>query len=196
MRIGLMIAAALMFVPAAAFAHPAIGDGHGFTQGLAHPLGGLDHILAMVAVGAFAWQLGGRALWAVPATFIVVMTAGSALAIAGMAMPGVEIGIAVSVIALGAIVALRVRPSVALAMGVVALFAIFHGHAHGSEMPLEASSAAYAIGFMLATALLHLAGIALGFMIGRAGELYGRLLYRLAGGFVALAGIAILTYAI
>jgi len=166
MHIGLTIAAALLLIPTAAFAHPAIGNAHGFVQGLAHPLGGLDHILAMVAVGVFAWQLGGRALWAVPATFVLVMALGGILGITGIGIPGIEIGIAASVIVLGTIVALRVKASVAVAMAVVALFAIFHGHAHGTEMPLAAASVPYAVGFMLATALLHLAGIALGFAIG------------------------------
>jgi urease accessory protein len=196
MRIALTIIAALLLLPTAAFAHPAIGDAHGFVQGLAHPLGGLDHILAMVAVGVFAWQLGGRALWAVPTTFVLVMALGGILGITGVAVPGVEIGIAASVIVLGAIVAFRVKASVALAMGLVALFAIFHGHAHGTEMPLAAVSVPYGFGFMFATMLLHLAGIALGFAIGRAGESYGRLGYRFAGGLVALAGIAILAQAI
>jgi urease accessory protein len=194
MRLGLMIAAAVMLVPTAAFAHPAVG-GHGFVQGLAHPLGGLDHILAMVAVGVFAWQLGGRALWAVPATFVLIMALGGAIGMAGIPVPGVEIGIAASLIVLGAVVAFRVKASVALAMALVALFAVFHGHAHGTEVPLAVSSAVYAAGFMLATAFLHLAGIALGFMIGRIGEAYGRLVYRFAGGLVALAGVAILTHA-
>jgi len=192
MHIGLTIAAALLLIPTAAFAHPAIGNAHGFVQGLAHPLGGLDHILAMVAVGVFAWQLGGRALWAVPATFVLVMALGGILGITGIGIPGIEIGIAASVIVLGTIVALRVKASVAVAMAVVALFAIFHGHAHGTEMPLAAASVPYAVGFMLATALLHLAGIALGFAIGRAGDSYGRF----AGGLVALAGVAILAQAI
>jgi urease accessory protein len=196
MRIGLTIATALLFLPSAAFAHPAIGNAHGFVQGFGHPLGGLDHILAMVAVGIFAWQLGGRALWAVPATFVLVMALGGVLGISGIAIPGVEIGIAASIIVLGAIVALRVKASVAVAMGVVALFAIFHGHAHGTEMPLAAGSGPYALGFMLATALLHLTGIGLGFAIGRVGESYGRLGYRFAGGLVALAGLAILVQAI
>ena len=196
MHIGLTIAAALLLIPTAAFAHPAIGNAHGFVQGLAHPLGGLDHILAMVAVGVFAWQLGGRALWAVPATFVLVMALGGILGITGIGIPGIEIGIAASVIVLGTIVALRVKASVAVAMAVVALFAIFHGHAHGTEMPLAAASVPYAVGFMLATALLHLAGIALGFAIGRAGDSCGRLGYRFAGGLVALAGVAILAQAI
>jgi urease accessory protein len=196
MRMRVLIAAALMLVPSAALAHPAISEAHGFVQGLAHPLGGLDHILAMVAVGVFAWQLGGRAVWAVPATFVLIMALGSMLGIADIGIRGVQIGIAASVIVLGAIVAFRVNASVAAAMGVVALFAIFHGHAHGAEMPLAAASVPYALGFMLATALLHLAGVALGFVIGRAGESYGRLGYRFAGGLVALAGIAILAQTI
>ena len=158
--------AALALLPTAALARPGIGHPHGFVHGFAHPLGGLDHVLAMVAVGLFAWQLGGRALWLVPATFVLVMALGGALGIAGVAVPGVEIGIVASVIVLGAIVALRVKTPLAIATGLVALFAIFHGHAHGTEMPLDASGAVYAAGFLLATALLHAAGIALGFAIG------------------------------
>ncbi len=154
MRQGLTIAAALTLVPTAAFAHP---------------LGGLDHILAMVTVGIFAWQLGGRALWLVPASFVAAMMLGGALAIAGVPVPMVETGIAASVIVLGATVALGIKAPVAIAMGLVGLFAIFHGHAHGSEMPLDAGAGTYAAGFMLATALLHMAGIALGAMIGRIG---------------------------
>jgi urease accessory protein len=183
-------------VPTAALAHPAIGDAHGFVHGFAHPLSGLDHILAMVTVGIFAWQLGGRALWLVPGTFVAVMALGGLLGMAGIGIAGVEIGIAASVIVLGAIVALGVKPPVAIAMGIVALFAIFHGHSHGTEMPLDVAGAAYAAGFMLATALLHGAGIALGMLIGRVGEANGRLGYRVSGGLVALAGVAILTQAL
>lgn len=198
MRTGLIhtIAAAVSLTPTAAFAHTGIGDGHGFIHGFAHPLGGLDHVLAMVMVGMFAWQLGGRALWLVPATFVVVMTAGGALAVAGIPMPFVEFGIAASVIVLGAILALGVKAPVAIAMGIVGLFAIFHGHAHGTEMPFAASGAAYAAGFALATALLHASGIAAGFGTGRIGAAQGRLAYRFGGGLAALAGVAILTHMI
>jgi urease accessory protein len=196
MRTGLTIAAALTLIPTAALAHPGIGDAHGFAHGLAHPLGGLDHILAMVAVGIFAWQLGGRALWLVPATFISVMAAGAALAMAGVAVPQVELGIAASVIVLGAIVALGLHVPVAIAMGLVGLFAIFHGHAHGTEMPLDAAGAAYAAGFMLATALLHVGGIALGFAVGRIGDAFGRRAYQLGGSAIALAGAAILAHVV
>jgi len=191
MRIGLTTAA-LTLIPTAAFAHPGIGDAHGFVAGFAHPLGGLDHILAMVTVGIFAWQLGGRALWLVPATFVLAMAAGGALGMAGVPVPFVELGIAISVIVLGAIVAFARKAPVAIAVGIVGLFAIFHGHAHGTEMPLDATSGAYAAGFMLATALLHVAGIALGFAIGRIA--HGRAAYQLGGSLVALAGVAILTH--
>ncbi|MBV8421053.1 MAG: HupE/UreJ family protein [Hyphomicrobiales bacterium] len=193
MRTGLTTAA-LTLIPTAAFAHPAIGDAHGFVAGFAHPLGGLDHVLAMVTVGIFAWQLGGRALWLVPATFVLAMAAGGALGMAGVPVPFVELGIAASVIVLGAVVAFARRAPVAIAVGLVGVFAIFHGHAHGTEMPLDATGGAYAAGFMLATALLHAAGIALGFAIGRIA--HGRAAYQLGGSLVALAGVAILTHLI
>ena len=193
MRRGL-IAAAVTLLPTAALAHPGIGgDAHGFAQGFAHPLGGLDHVLAMVTVGIFAWQLGGRALWLVPASFVVAMAAGGALAMLGVPLPHVELGVAFSVIVLGAVVALGVKAPLAIAMGLVGLFAVFHGHAHGSEMPLDAAGGAYGAGFVLATALLHMAGIALGVTIGRIGDAHGRAIYRFGGAFIALAGVAILT---
>jgi urease accessory protein len=189
MRIGLLTAA-LTLIPAAAFAHTGAGEAHGFVWGFAHPLGGLDHILAMVTVGIFAWQLGGRALWLVPATFVLVMAAGAALGMAGLPLPFVEFGIAASVIVLGSIVAFARGAPIAVAVGIVGLFAIFHGHAHGTEMALNAAAGAYAAGFLLATALLHLAGIALGCAIGRLAD--GRAAYQLGGALVALAGLAIL----
>jgi urease accessory protein len=188
------IAAALSLVPTAALAHSGVGHVHGFAQGFLHPLGGVDHVLAMVTVGVFAWQLSGRALWLVPATFVLAMAAGGALGIAGVELPLVEFGIATSVVVLGAIVALKVRTPLAVAMGVVGAFAVFHGHAHGTEMPPDALGAAYAAGFLLATALLHAGGIALGFGIGRIGDIQGRLVYRVGGGLVALAGVAILVH--
>jgi urease accessory protein len=190
------LAAVLMLAPTTAFAHTGAGYAHGFADGFAHPLGGLDHILAMVTVGVLAWQLGGRATWLVPASFVSLMAIGGTFGIAGEPLPWVELGIAASVIVLGAMVALGVKAPLAVAMGIVGLFAIFHGYAHGTEMPLDASGGVYAAGFMLATALLHVAGIALGFLIGRIGDLYGRLAYRLGGGLVALAGVGILAHVI
>lgn len=184
------IAAALALVPTAASAHSGLGHVHGFVQGFAHPLGGIDHVLAMVTVGVLAWQLGGRALRPLPATFVLVMAAGGALGMAGVELPSVEFGIAASLVVLGAIVALEVKAPLALAMGVVGTFAVFHGHAHGIEMPPDALGAAYAAGFLLATALLHAGGIALG--IGRIGESFGRYAFRFGGALVTLAGVAIL----
>jgi urease accessory protein len=188
-----MIAAALLAAPTAAFAHTGVGDTHGFAHGFVHPISGIDHILAMVTVGIFAYQLGGRALWLVPATFVLVMAGGGALGIAGVPVPYVEVGIALSVIVLGAVVALGIQAALAVAMGLVGFFAIFHGHAHGAEMPPDAAGAAYGLGFMAATALLHLTGIGVGFLIGFAGTAYGNTVYRVAGSLVALAGVGLLT---
>ena len=190
------IALTLTLFPSAAFAHPGAGYTHDFEPGLAHPFAGADHILALVTVGIFAWQLGGRAVWLIPATFVLLMGAGGALATAGTALPSVEIGIAASVIVLGALVGFKVPAPLAIAAGTIAMFAIFHGHAHGSEMPIDLSAVAYTAGFMLATALLHGIGIALGFATSRIGEHHGRLAYALGGGTVALAGLGILAHAI
>ena len=193
MRTGL-ITVALTLIPAAALAHTGAGDVHGFASGFAHPFGGLDHVLAMVTVGILAWQLGGRALVLVPATFVLVMAAGAALGMAGIPLPSVELGIAASLIVLGGMVAFARKAPLAIVIGLVGLFAILHGHAHGTEMALDAGASAYALGFMLATALLHIGGIALGCAIGRIAD--GRAAYRLGGALVALAGVAILTQTI
>jgi urease accessory protein len=188
--------AALVLAPSAALAHTGVGGTQGFGPGFLHPLGGLDHQLAMVMVGMFAWQLGGRALWLVPATFVLVMAAGGLLGVSGVPLPFVETGIAVSVIVLGAIVAFGVKAPVAAAMAVVSAFAVFHGHAHGAEMPINVSGVTYAIGFMLATALLHAVGIVIGFAIGRIGKTYGKTVFRVAGGGASLAGLVLLAGAL
>ena len=187
-------AAILVAIPGAALAHPG-HDAGGFAHGLVHPLGGLDHVLAMVAVGLYAALPGGRALWLVPATFVGVMAIGGALGAAGYPLPYVETGIALSVIVLGLAVALRVSLPTLGAMALAGLFAIFHGHTHGAEMPLGVSGVTYAAGFMLATALLHGAGIAIGLVAGRLAEHGGWRVAQAAGGAMALAGIALLANA-
>jgi urease accessory protein len=174
------LAAAIALMPAVAFAHTGIGNTNGFLHGFGHPLSGLDHILAMLMVGIFAWQLGGRALWLVPITFVGIMAIGGTL------------GIALSVVVLGAVVAFNVKAPVAAAMGMVGLFAIFHGHAHGAEISADASGVAYAAGFLIATALLHLAGISAGFLIAKTGQHYGSMVMRLTGGLTTVAGVALL----
>jgi urease accessory protein len=180
-------------MPTVAAAHTGVGAPAGFAHGFLHPITGLDHILAMVTVGIFAWQLGWRALCLVPATFVAVMALGGTLGIAGIGVPFVELGIALSVVVLGALVAAGVKAPVAAAMALAGGFAIFHGHAHGAEMPETVAGLAYGVGFMLATALLHLAGIGIGMLIGRTGDRYGPVAVRSAGGCIALAGVGILT---
>jgi len=179
---------ALCLVPTAALAHAGVGSTSGFVHGFMHPLGGLDHQLAMI----FAYQLGGRALWLVPLTFVAVMALGGFLGVAGVPVPFVEAGIALSVIVLGAIVAFGVKAPVAVAMGAVGFFAIFHGHVHGSEMPIDAAGAIYGAGFMVATVILHAVGIGIGFLIGMTSRTYGNNVYRVAGGIASVAGVALL----
>jgi len=164
-RIALRIAAAfLALAPTVAFAHPG-HEGASLVSGFTHPLGGFDHIIAMVAVGLLAARLGGRALWLVPASFITAMAVAGLAGSAGMALPYVETGIAVSVVALGVVALCGVAMPVAVAMGLVAFFAVFHGYAHGIEMPETVSGLAYGAGFVAATAMLHGIGIGLGLAI-------------------------------
>jgi urease accessory protein len=164
-RTALRIAAVLLaLVPTVAFAHPG-HDGPGLVAGFLHPLGGVDHIIAMVAVGLLAARLGGRALWLVPASFVGTMAVAGLAAMAGLGLPFVETGIALSVVVLAAVAILGVAMPVAAAMGLVAFFAVFHGYAHGAEMPETASGFAYGAGFVAATALLHGVGIGIGLTI-------------------------------
>jgi urease accessory protein len=175
-----------------ASAHIGLGHVAGFTHGFAHPLSGLDHIIAMVAVGLYAANLGGRNIWLVPAAFVATMIAGGALGYAGFPLPLVEVGIGLSVVVMSLAVAAGIRLPTAAAMTLVGLFALFHGHAHGSEGAELASFLPYAAGFVIATTLLHLAGISLGLGLDRLGPDTSVALKRVSGGAGALAGIAIL----
>jgi urease accessory protein len=145
-----------------AFSHPTNGLGVGFVSGFTHPLTGIDHVLAMVAVGVWGTQLGKPAIWLLPVTFPLVMSLGGALGIRGVPLPGVEIGVAASAAILGLMIVLSARPPIGFAAVLVGAFAIFHGYAHGIELPKAAYPLAYGVGFVLATGLLHLTGIALG----------------------------------
>ncbi|PYE87321.1 HupE/UreJ family protein [Phyllobacterium leguminum] len=189
----ILITAAFTVAPALAHAHTGAGGTSGLVHGFMHPIGGLDHMLAMIAVGMFAFLLGGRALWLVPASFVLMMAFGGLMGMEGTALPFVEAGIAASLVVLGLAVALRWKAPVAVAMTVVGLFAVFHGYAHGAEMPLDRSGLAYALGFMAATALLHIAGIGLGAASGRIRSVSAM---RLGGGTIALIGVAMLGGAI
>lgn len=188
----LLALAALAGSSLPALAHPGIGGAHGFAHGFAHPIGGLDHTLAMVAIGLLAAQIGGRALWLLPATFMAAMAAGGALGVAGVPLPFVEIGIAGSVLVLGAVVAFGRALPLSAAMALAAVFAVFHGHAHGTEMPVDASGLAYGLGFMAATGLLHAAGVALGLAAGRLAERAGPAALRLGGAAIAIAGLGLI----
>jgi urease accessory protein len=181
------------FLPVAASAHIGIGDTHGYLHGFSHPLSDTDRVLAMVAVGLFAAHLGGRALWLVPLTFVAVMALAGIAGIAGVKLPFVEIGIGISVVVLGLAVAFQISVPTLVAMSLVGFFAIFHGHAHGAEMPESVSGLAYGVGLMCATAVLHAIGVGLGVAIGDAGQVFTRRIAQLGGGAMAIAGVAILT---
>ncbi|MCG7962877.1 MAG: HupE/UreJ family protein [Candidatus Thiodiazotropha taylori] len=161
----LMVLLVLSSWSAASMAHAEVGVAGGLLSGLMHPIYGPDHLLAMVAVGLWGAQLGTPAIYLLPITFPVVMALGGLLGVAGMPLPFIEVGIALSALALGAMVAANLRPPLWIAAALVGLFAIFHGHAHGTEMPDAANPLAYGIGFIISTGLLHLTGILIGLMI-------------------------------
>jgi urease accessory protein len=183
-RIALLLPWLLLW-SARAHAH-ILGDASGgFVSGFEHPISGLDHIVAMVSVGLWGAQLGAPAIWLLPVTFPIVMAFGGMLGLMGVPLPGTEIGIAVSAIGLGAAVATEARPPLWAAALLVGFFAIFHGHAHGTELPPDESGVLYSIGFVIATGLLHLTGIAIG-LIHR--WKIGELALRFGGAGVALVG--------
>ncbi len=172
-------------LPLAVFAHEQVGAAAGFLTGLRHPISGLDHVLAMISVGLWGAQLGAPAVWLLPVTFPMVMAFGGFLGLVGIPLPGVEFGIALSAIMLGLMVAGEVRPPLAVAAVLVGFFAVFHGHAHGTELPAGQSGLTYSIGFVVATGCLHAVGIAIG-LVHRWKT--GRAALRLAGAIVAIAG--------
>jgi len=190
-------ALAALFTLAAgpALAHTGVGAVGGLSAGFGHPIGGLDHILAMVAVGVLAAQAGlrgdRRALWLLPITFVVVMIVGGLLGVVGTPLPFVELGIVGSVIVLGIVIALGRSLPLIPAMGLVGLMAIFHGHAHGTEMPMDASALTYGLGFALATALLHGAGILGTLGLSRLAERIAPSAIRVGGAGIALAGLGL-----
>jgi urease accessory protein len=181
-----LAAAALLGAPVAE-AHLIGEHGAGFEAGILHPLSGLDHLLAMIAVGIWAAQLGGRAIWAVPCAFVGFMVVGGLLAVSGISMPLVEPGILGSVLLFGLLIATAARVPTVVGMAIVGLFALFHGHAHGTELPEAANPAAYALGFVMATSFLHAVGLGLALMIGRIAP---KPVLRVIGGGIAAAGVA------
>ncbi len=174
----------LMLAASAAQAHTGTGTAGGFSAGFLHPILGWDHVVAMVAVGLWGAVLGKPAIWILPVVFPLVMAFGAALGIMGVPLPQVETGIALSSIVLGLLIAFAVRAPLWMSGIIVGIFAIFHGHAHGVELPTAANPIAYGVGFVLATGLLHLCGIVLGEL---AGSPRGRMAIRAAG--LGIAGV-------
>jgi urease accessory protein len=185
---GLVLAWSLC-IPATAEAHTETGTVGGFVSGFLHPLTGLDHIVAMVAVGLWGAFLGPPAMWLLPVVFPVVMAVGGAMGVLGVPLPGVETGIALSGIVLGFMVAFSARPPLWVAAVIVGFFAIFHGHAHGAELPESANAVTYAVGFVISTGLLHLSGIAFGLLVRWP---WGRVLVRAGGAAIAVVGFGFL----
>jgi urease accessory protein len=178
-----------MLAAAPAFAHTGESGG-GFISGMAHPIFGPDHVVAMLAVGLWGAFLGNPAIWLLPVVFPLVMAVGGVLGIIGAPMVAVETGIATSAIVLGLMVALAARPPLWTAAMLVGAFAIFHGYAHGKELPDGANAVAFSAGFVIATGLLHLGGVGFGLLTRWPA---GRLAVRGAGGVIALVGVAYLS---
>ena len=178
--------ASLFLYAQAAQAHVHKGEGAGFLSGLKHPISGLDHVVAMIAVGLWGAQLGAPAIWVLPVAFPMVMAMGGMLGLLGVPLPGMEMGIAASAILLGAAVMMELRPPLALAATMVGFFAIFHGYAHGNELPPGENGLLYSLGFVMATGCLHGIGITIG-IVHRWN--WGQRALRIAGAGIALAGV-------
>ena len=178
-----------VFLPSTASAHTQTGAIGGFVSGFSHPMTGLDHMVAMVAVGLWGAFLGGRAMWMLPVVFPVVMAFGGALGVLGVPFPAIETGIAISGVVLGFMVAFAVKPPLWIAAVIVGLFGMFHGHAHGTELPETANALAYSVGFVISTGLLHLSGIALGLLVRWP---WGRVTVRAGGFAIAAVGLGFL----
>lgn len=185
-----MFAAAFVLASTSAFAH----TGHseiGLVHGFSHPITGIDHVLAMIATGLLAAQLGGRALWLIPLAFVSIMMVGGAVGMAGIAMPFAEFGVALSLVIFGLGVAFPFGFQTPAVTALVGLFALFHGHVHGLEMPAAASGLYYMAGFACATTLLHAVGIGLGIGLARAKS--DHLTIQIGGSAIALFGMVMLT---
>ena len=182
----LLILTVAMLCAQPAFAHPQKGAAIGFVTGFLHPISGLDHVLAMVAVGLWGAQLGAPAIWLLPVAFPMVMAFGGMLGLLGVPIPGVEYGIAASAILLGAAVMFEFRPPLGLAAALVGFFAICHGHAHGTELPPNQSALLYSMGFVIATGCLHAVGIGIGTVYRWT---WGQKLVRAAGAAITTGGL-------
>lgn len=180
----LLMLLGVLLLPGLASAHIILGTSHGLKDGFLHPLTGFDHVLAMFAIGLWASQSGGRGVWLIPLSFVSAMALGGVLGLAGASLPGAELGIACSVLALGGLIATATRPKLTWGMALAGLFALFHGYAHGREMPSALSAVPFSAGFILATLLLHGLGMSAGFYFARQPRAI-----RLAGATIALSSL-------
>ena len=183
-----------LFITSPVWGHDEVRGGAGFVTGLLHPALGFDHLLAMLCVGVLSVQIGGRAIWYIPGAFVAVMILGGYLGMSGIPVPAVESGIAISVLVLGAAIMFGNKISRWLALGCVGVFAIFHGHAHGTEMPLVADPLFYGLGFVIGTATIHLAGVSVGFLARRSetGHIrlrFGGVMISVVGAYFLLSGL-------
>jgi len=183
---GMTVLALVLLSAEAALAHSQKGQAIGFLTGFKHPISGFDHVLAMVAVGLWGAQLGSPAIWLLPVAFPMVMAMGGMLGLMGVPLPGIEYGIAASALLLGVAVMFEFRPPLAMAAILVGFFAIFHGHAHGTELPPGQSALLYSMGFVIATGCLHALGIGIGTARRWA---WGQRMVRVAGAAVAVGGL-------
>ena len=182
---GVVVALALFASIDPASAH-IVGHAAGFSSGFEHPLTGLDHFLAMLAVGIWGAQMGGRAVWTLPVTFPLIMAVGGFAGMLAVPMPSIELGIALSILVLGGAIAAAWRPPELVALALIAVFAICHGYAHGAELPQAADPAEYAVGFVLATGMIHVAGIGVGLALSRP---FDGVLARALGALIAVGGV-------
>lgn len=190
MKTKILLLLALLLSSTNLFAHPLLGTQSGFSNGFFHPLSGLDHILAMLAVGIWAAQMGGKAKWIIPITFVGIMSVGGMLGMNNISLPFAEIGILVSVVVLGVLILAGVRLPMLVSSILVGVFALCHGHTHGTELPAAASGVMYAIGFALTTIVLHLSGIGFGTAVTK---IANEKIVKFSGAVIALMGL-ILSY--
>ncbi|MEM7075250.1 MAG: HupE/UreJ family protein [Pseudomonadota bacterium] len=188
----IVLAIALICASTALPALAHTGDGHagGFVSGFTHPILGWDHVAAMIAVGLWGAFLGSPAIWILPVVFPLVMALGAVAGIAGIPVPAIEMGIALSAVVLGVMIVFAIKPPIWICAVIVGTFAIFHGYAHGTELPSNVNALAYAVGFVISTGLLHMTGVAFGLLVRWP---VGRAAVRGAGGLILFAGIAFLT---
>lgn len=186
LRCVVVVAAICLFLDDPILAHTRGGEIHGFVSGFIHPFSGLDHVLAMVAVGIWGSQLKRPAVWVLPLAFPLMMSVGGVLGVRGIAIPWVEIGVAGSALVLGAVIALEAQPPLWIALVIVATFGVLHGHAHGTELPKAANPGSYALGFVLATGVLHASGILIGLV-----DIWpvGSRLLRVLGALIAMTAV-------